>query len=60
LFEGLRRTGANPTPASLRDAIESLRGLDLGGLIVNYSPQQHVGLGYLNIGVVSADGRLLY
>ncbi len=60
VVEGLRRAGANPTPASLRDAIETLRALDLGGLLVNYGPQQHVGLSYLNIGVVSEDGRLLY
>jgi branched-chain amino acid transport system substrate-binding protein len=60
VVEGLRRAGVNPTPASLRDAIETLRGLDLGGLVVNYSPQQHMGLSYLNIGVVSEDGRLLY
>lgn len=58
--EGLRRTGNTPTPARLRDALETLKGYDLGGLFVHYSAQQHVGLKFLDIGVVAADGRLLY
>ena len=58
--EGLRRTGGAASPSRLRDALETLTSFDLGGIVVHYGPQQHVGLNFLDIGVVSADGRLLY
>jgi branched-chain amino acid transport system substrate-binding protein len=43
--EGLRRAGANPTRASLRQALESLRSFDLGiGAALNFSAERHQGL----------------
>lgn len=43
--EGLRRAGANPTRASLRQALESLRNLDLGiGAALTFSAERHQGL----------------
>jgi hypothetical protein len=43
--EGLRRAGVNPTRQSLKQAFESLRGLDLGiGAPLTFSPERHQGL----------------
>jgi ABC-type branched-subunit amino acid transport system substrate-binding protein len=60
VVEGLRRSGPTPTAASVRNAIENLHDVDLGGLTLNYGPLQHVGLRFLDIGVVSDEGRLRY
>ena len=43
--EGLRRAGANPTRASLRQSLESLRNVDLGiGAPLSFGPERHQGL----------------
>jgi branched-chain amino acid transport system substrate-binding protein len=45
IVEALRRAGANPTRQSFRQALESLRGLDLGiGVPLTFSPERHQGL----------------
>jgi len=43
--EGLRRAGHNPTRASLRQALESMRNVDLGiGAPLTFGPERHQGL----------------
>ena len=43
--EALRRAGANPTRASLKQALESLQGVDLGiGAPLSFGPERHQGL----------------
>jgi len=43
--EALRRAGNNPTRASLRQSLESLRDLDLGiGAPLSFGPERHQGL----------------
>jgi branched-chain amino acid transport system substrate-binding protein len=45
VVEALRRAGPNPTRASLRAGLESLRGFDLGiGAPLEFGPQRHQGL----------------
>ena len=45
IVEGLRRAGPNPTRASFRHALESLRGFDLGiGAPLTFGPERHQGL----------------
>ncbi len=57
LTEGLRRAGPNPTPVALRDALESLKSYDLGGLTVHYSPTNHTGLDFADLSIVDASGK---
>jgi ABC-type branched-subunit amino acid transport system substrate-binding protein len=43
--EALRRAGPSPTRAGLRQALESLRGFDLGiGAALTFAPERHQGL----------------
>jgi len=50
IVEGLRRAGVNPTRASLRQALESLRGFDLGiGAPLTFGPERHQGLDRDNV-----------
>jgi len=45
VVEAMRRAGPNPTRMSFRQALESLRGLDLGiGASLTFSPERHQGL----------------
>ena len=57
LVEGLRRAGPRPTPTGLRDALESIRGFDLGGLSVSYSRDNHTGLDFADLSIIDATGR---
>jgi branched-chain amino acid transport system substrate-binding protein len=57
LVEGLRRAGAKPTPAGLRDALEGIRGFDLGGLTVSYSRDNHTGLDFADLSIIDGSGR---
>jgi len=57
LVEGLRRAGAHPTHEKVRDALESLKRFDIGGLEVSFSPTNHSGLDYTDLSIISADGR---
>jgi ABC-type branched-subunit amino acid transport system substrate-binding protein len=45
IVEALRRSGANPTRAGLRQALESMKNFDLGiGAPLNFAPERHQGL----------------
>jgi len=57
LVEGLRRAGPNPTPVALRNALESIRDFDMGGLKLSYSPSSHTGLDFADLSIVDANGR---
>jgi branched-chain amino acid transport system substrate-binding protein len=59
LVEGLRRAGPNPTAAKLRQALEKISNFDAGGLVVNFSPRNHSGSSYVNIGILASDGKLM-
>ncbi len=57
LVEGLRRAGPHPTGPRLRDALEGIKSVDLGGLSVGYSPTDHSGLDFTDLAIVDASGK---
>ncbi len=59
LVEGLRRAGPNPTRERVLRALENLGTYDVGGFIVNYTPENRIGSKYVELTVVGRDGRLL-
>ncbi len=59
LVEGLRRAGPAPTRAKVVKALESLGAYDLGGIMVNYSPDNRVGSRYVEVTVIGRTGRLM-
>lgn len=58
LVEGLRRAGNNPTPESLITALESMRDFNLGGFFVDFSSQKHTGSKYVDLTILTAEGRV--
>ena len=57
LVEGLRRAGRDPTPERIKNALETFRRFDIGGLEVNFSPTDHSGLDYSDLSIITAAGR---
>jgi ABC-type branched-subunit amino acid transport system substrate-binding protein len=57
MTEGLKRAGRNPTRASLVEALNTMGKLDLGGLELGYSPQDHTGLDYVDLSIVGEQGK---
>lgn len=57
LVEGLRRAGAKPTREKIQAALEGIRKLDIGGLEVNYSPEDHTGLDFADLSIIGTDGK---
>ncbi len=59
LVEGLRRAGRNLTRDGFLQALESIRRLDLGGLMVSYGPDDHTGSEYVELTMIGRDGRFV-
>jgi len=57
LVEALRRAGPKPTRERLQVALEGLKKFDIGGLEVNFSPDDHTGLDFADLSIIGADGR---
>lgn len=56
LVDALRRAGAQPTPASLKQALETFTSRDLGGVFVRYTPTEHIGLTFSELSLIRRDG----
>jgi len=58
--EALRRAQPNPTPAKITEALEAMNGYDVGGIIISFSRNDHVGTHYVDTAVINNAGKLLY
>ena len=56
--EALRRAGNNPSREALITGMESLRELNLGGFFVDFSPTKHAGSSYVDLTILTSDGRV--
>lgn len=57
LVEGLRRAGPKPTREKIQTALEGIRKLDIGGLEVSFSPEDHTGLDFADLSIIGTDGK---
>jgi branched-chain amino acid transport system substrate-binding protein len=60
IVEALKRTGRNPTPASLTAALEGMRSFDMGGFVVSFGPNERMGSKFVEATMISRDGRFIY
>ena len=58
LAEGLRRVGSNLTREALVTALESLRETNLGGFWVDFGSQKHAGSRFVDLTILTGDGRV--
>ncbi|HEY6510484.1 MAG TPA: ABC transporter substrate-binding protein [Burkholderiaceae bacterium] len=56
--EGLRRGGRNPSRDSLIAGLESVQNLDLGGFVVGYGGNSHVASRFVDLSMLTDDGRV--
>lgn len=60
LVEGLKRADRNPSREKLVAALESITNLDLGGYTVGFSPKNHDGSRFVDIGVVGKNNAIVF
>jgi ABC-type branched-subunit amino acid transport system substrate-binding protein len=58
LVEGLRRAGASPTQETLIAGLEGLRDANLGGFFVDFSDKKHTASKFVDMTILTADGRV--
>jgi ABC-type branched-subunit amino acid transport system substrate-binding protein len=56
LVEALRRSGAKPTREKLQASLENFK-YDIGGLEVSYDKNDHTGLDFADLSIITAGGR---
>jgi ABC-type branched-subunit amino acid transport system substrate-binding protein len=56
--EGLKRAGAKPTRESLMGGLESLGSQSFGGFAVSFSPTDHVASSFVELSMLTGDGRV--
>jgi branched-chain amino acid transport system substrate-binding protein len=59
LVEGLKRAGANPTRDKLRQALEAMQKVDIGGLELSFGPKDHTGLTFVDLSIIGPEGRFV-
>jgi branched-chain amino acid transport system substrate-binding protein len=56
--EGLRRAGGNLTRDGLTSGLESLQRYDSGGYLVSFSPRSHRGSTFVELSMLTGDGKV--
>ena len=56
--EGLRRAGSNITREGLVVGLESLQRFDVGGYTVSFSARDHQGSGFVDLSMLTGDGKV--
>jgi branched-chain amino acid transport system substrate-binding protein len=59
VVEALKRAGRKPTPTKVSSALETIQQFNLGGFMVNFGPEQHSGSSFVELSVISANGKVL-
>ncbi len=56
--EGLKRAGRNPSRESLVSGLESIQKADFGGFSVDFGPRDHVASSFVDLSMLTEDGRV--
>jgi ABC-type branched-subunit amino acid transport system substrate-binding protein len=56
--EGLRRAGRNASRESLVTGLESIQHTNFGGFNVNFGPRAHVASSFVDLSMLTGDGRV--
>jgi hypothetical protein len=56
--EGLKRAGRAPNREALIGGLESVQSLDLGGFVAGYGGRSHVASRFVDLSMLTDDGRV--
>ncbi len=59
LTEGLRRAGPSPSRAAVIAGMERIENYDLGGVKINFGRNNREGNQFVDVAVISSEGRLI-
>ncbi|HVK54715.1 MAG TPA: ABC transporter substrate-binding protein [Burkholderiales bacterium] len=59
MVEGLKRAGKDLTREKFIAAMETMKGFDVGGVRVTYSPEDHRGSMFVEMTILSKDGKFV-
>ena len=59
LLDAIRKAGNNPTPATVRAALDGYAPNDLGGFTVNFNPQTKNGSRFSDLAIIGSNGKLM-
>lgn len=57
LVAALRRAGPSPSRVKIQQALETMNKVDIGGLEVSFSPNDHTGLEFVDLSIIGPDGK---
>jgi len=57
LVAALKRAGPGPSRQKIQQALESMNKVDIGGLEVSFSPNDHTGLEFVDLSIIGQDGK---
>jgi len=58
LADGLKRAGRNPSREALVTALESIQNANYGGFRVDFSPKDHVASHFVDLSMLTEDGKV--
>jgi branched-chain amino acid transport system substrate-binding protein len=56
--EALRRAGRNPSREAFLSAIEGMQNVLIGGFAVDFGPKKHMGSKFVDLTMLTEDGRV--
>jgi branched-chain amino acid transport system substrate-binding protein len=56
--EGLKRAGRSPTRDSIISGLESIQKADFGGFLVDFGPKDHVASTFVDLSMLTEDGKV--
>lgn len=59
LTNAIRKAGNNPTPASVKAALDAYPQTDLGGFVVNFNQQTKNGSSFSDLAIIASNGKLM-
>ena len=58
IAEGLKRAGGKPSRDSLITGLESIQNANFGGFTVDFGPKDHVASSYVDLSMLTEDGKV--